>query len=1742
MKKRLLSLLLAAVMLLGIMPAFAVSETEVAENEPVTLSNESTEDLTQYVDMRYGTNTTSECTIGAKRPNASISPGPDTANAETGEVNDYTGYRADEPILGFSQMHVQAGEGRYGQFLISPQVGLDYALDSHRSEKSNENPGAAEYSVTLDKYGINASYTPSDNSAIYKFTYPEAETSSIVLDMEHCIPVYKRIMLVNDINLSIGEDEEGKTVISGYANYEGWGGWNYIYFYSVINKDFADVSYGTYVHDALTEGSTSLTDIAITDNKQPKKGIGGYISFPTEANEEVYMKIAVSFLSVDKAKASLENEIPDWDYDAVKAETTKIWNETLGKIEVSGLTEEQKKLFYTCLYNTHKMPVYRTGEYKQYGEDIMIDDHVATWDTFRTLYPLYTLTSPKLVEDTVSSYITRLEVNGVVKDLLASGLERPNGNQGGDNVDNIIVEAYLKGLIPEDMLEAAYNVVKNNADNMRRDRNTGGATVETSAYRSELGYIPGDGTTLIMCCNSQLEYCYNDYLAAQMARGLGYEDDYNTWIARSDSWQNIWNESLTFEGFSGFIWPRKADGDWVEPNANLANPGQMVHSWKPYFYEGTPYEYSFFVPHNVEALIEKMGGEEAFIERLIYGINKYYIRVSNQPGFLQAFLFNHTSEPWHTSDYVEKLIDQFTITSPPGCENSGSMSAWYVFANMGIFPSAGQDFYYLTSPKYGATTLNLDNGNTFTIKADNLSETNKYIQYVTLNGEIYKNKTLSHEDITNGGELVCYMGTVPTDYSKGIVPASGSYTFTNTADSKSATMDWSIDLSGKLTLTASSATTSTIYCNTALPAEITSRAADVNSIEVNGILLYYGSLSFNAFTNAESLVLNNAAQVAVRGGVFTGCKSLKTVTANTALFEMQNNVFNTEGLVITVPDNSKYNGGAPGEINHFSGKNVTIIAKEGSAAWNYFAGDANYNGTVTLERRTIPAEGDYTSGKQTIHWTFDKETGTLCLSDEEAISESVIQSLPTEITDYAEDVEHIVFESILLIHTVNFGVFSNMETITVNESEGYGFHVRSGVFTNCDSLETVTFNTASVNLGSNVFNKENLKLVFTAANTAVDSYQSSTKDSQFSGVPVTIYAEEDSSAYEFYYGGANITLRINGIPSEGDYTSGKQTIHWTFDKETGTLCLSDEMAVKESVIQSLPTEITDFAEQVEHIVFDSILLIHTVKFNVFSNMKTVTVNEAEGYGFYIREGVFLDCASLENVTFNTSIVYLREGVFNKENLKVVFTSANTFVGGDNTGTKDNQFSGVPVTIYTGFGTAAYEFYYGGANITLDVNSIPAEGDYTSGSQTIHWTFDVATGTLCLSDEMAVNESVIQSLPTEITDHAEDVKHVVFDSILLIHTVNFGVFSNMETITVNESEGYGFHVRSGVFTNCDSLETVTFNTASVNIGSNVFNKENLKLVFTAANTAVNSYQSSTKDSQFSGESVIIFADKSSAAYTYYNGGANITFATDTLGFRGYSVRLNVYNGLRSIYDFDTAKVKELVSAGLKFKEAGAILVDAARVGDGEITVSNVGGVYTPSIAGAVIKPIYSGTDAEGNPIQLEEAKLLTTDFDGNANTTHFAFTITNFTSNYMSDVYSLGYFVYEDANGKEYFGYADSDEMKYSNLYDGTMIILTKYLDNIQKEELDEKAVWNTLYQGAVDLGGTYEIAADGMLGMLVKNNETGGYVLFVRNADGTKPADTSTVESAVEALNLGYDIESVIAIAIKDTPDFECSR
>ncbi|TCC88744.1 glycoside hydrolase family 92 protein [Pedobacter frigiditerrae] len=692
-----------------------------------------------YVDNRIGViDKISNCVIGPQLPSGSISPSPQTQNGED------DGYSPFEPIRGFGQLHVSGtGWGTNGQIFISPQIGLAVGEKEHDSPKTEESAKPYEYAVKLNRYNIGVAFTPSYHSAIYKFTFPKSSQSHLLLDITHALPGDIKPVIKGEV--SMGEvhfDDVNHQSFSGSGRYKGgFAASPYTIYYAVkISKKPRE--YGTWLNGKINTGSVKQALV----NKNDR--VGAFVKFATQQDEVIYLKVSISYKSIDQAKQWLNQEIPDWNYETAKQKARNTWNSLLKKIEVEGGTPKEKTIFYTAFYHANLMPRNRTNDTEAFGKDVpMWDDHFAVWDTWRTLYPLHALINHPLVSGTVNSFIARYKKYGKVKDAFVNGNDM-DAEQGGNNIDNIIADAYVKK-VPGINWDEAYKLLKHDADNGRLG--SFGWKKEDSASNTykKLGWVvPG-----IMNVSMSLEYSYNDYCTALVAKGLGKQDDYANYLARSKQWINLWNKDAESDGYKGFIMPKALNGDFI-PVDLKAYPG----SWKNYFYEASSWNYSWFMPHQFKELVELNGGKDVFVKKLNYGFEKHLIHYDNEPAFLAVHGFIYADRPDLTSFWVRQLMTKsFTDKGYPGNDDSGAMSSWYMFSAMGFFPNAGQDIYYLTGPSFKKTKIHLSNGRVLTIEAPNASPQNIYIKSILVNGVKWQGNIITHNIIQKGGTIVFEM-------------------------------------------------------------------------------------------------------------------------------------------------------------------------------------------------------------------------------------------------------------------------------------------------------------------------------------------------------------------------------------------------------------------------------------------------------------------------------------------------------------------------------------------------------------------------------------------------------------------------------------------------------------------------------------------------------------------------------------------------------------------------------------------------------------------------------------------------------------------------------------------------------------------------------------------------------------------------------------------------------------------------
>ncbi len=660
-------------------------------------------------------------------------------------------------INGFSHTHVSGTGGgpKYGNILLQPVTG-NLNLSDYGSDRSNEQFELGRYSVNLTRYNVGVRLTATAKAGVHEYTFTASDDAKILLDAGS--------------HLKVGHGESQKLVASGVkvisdTELEGYstirGGWNMgdpytVYFYAKTDTPADAVT--------LWRGKSTVEGTEVSAGDQEKTG--AYFSYKTAAGQKINVKVGISYISTEQAKRNLQ-EVNDLSFDQVRQAAIDSWKPILNTIDVEG-SENYKTIFYSALHHTYLQPTDRTGENPlwQSGEPYY-DDYYAIWDTFRATHPLITLVTPSRQADIVRSLINIWDHEGYMPDGRSGNC---NGRvQGGSNADVMIADAYVKGLTGINYENGLKAMIKNAetepADARKEGR--GGALLY-----NQLGYVPYE---VERSGTRTFENSYCDYAIATVAKGLGRTDMYEKYLDRSGNWENLWNDNISSLGFSGFLWPKKANGEWVEENSYNV---MWRQDWEGVCYESFPWEMSFYVPQNVARLIERCGGKDRFIERLdtyfthdkvfnqSYSIGLF--QVSNEPGFLVPTLYNYANRPDKTAEITRKVLRTRYSTNAnglPGNDDSGSMSAWFAFQSMGLYPNAGQDIYLITSPVFTKSSIKLSNGNVFEIVAPGASDQNIYIQSAELNGQPLDRCWLRHSEILAGGTLTLVMGPTPSSWS-----------------------------------------------------------------------------------------------------------------------------------------------------------------------------------------------------------------------------------------------------------------------------------------------------------------------------------------------------------------------------------------------------------------------------------------------------------------------------------------------------------------------------------------------------------------------------------------------------------------------------------------------------------------------------------------------------------------------------------------------------------------------------------------------------------------------------------------------------------------------------------------------------------------------------------------------------------------------------------------------------------------
>ena len=699
-------------------------------------------DYTQYVDPFIGAADNGHTFPGVCRPFGMIQTSPVTGAVGWRYCSEYM--YADSIIWGFPQTPLNVtGCMDLGDILVMPFTGERHRTwDAYRSSfsKTSENATPGYYTVTLDQAKVKAELTATTHAALHRYTYEQADSASILIDLQHG-PAWNEKQYHSQVN-SCEVNWENDSTLTGHVNNKVWVDQDY-YFVMQFSRPVID-------HFELPMAET-------------EKGKRLVASFNIQPGEEVLMKVALSTTGVEGAKANMAAEVPGWDFEGIRTAAKADWNSYLSRIEVEG-TDEEKTNFYTSFYHALIQPNEISdvdGRYRNAADSVVnatggkFYSTFSLWDTYRAAHPFYTLMVPERVDGFINSLVDQAEVQGYLPIWGLWGKE--NFCMVANHGVSVVAEAYAKGFRGFDA-ERAFNAIK-------QTQTVSHPLKSNWENYMKYGYFPTD-LTEAESVSSTLESVYDDYAAADMAKRMGKTEDAAYFARRADFYKNL------FDSSTQFMRPKKSDGTWKSP----FNPSQIGHaeSVGGDYTEGNAWQYTWHVQHDVPGLIALFGEEEAFLNKLdslftlklettqadVTGLIGQYAH-GNEPSHHVTYLYALAGRPERTQELIREIFDTQYSPKPNGlCGNDdcGQMSAWYMFSAMGFYPvNPVSGEYVFGAPQLPEFVLHLADGKTFTIKAEGLSEANKYVKSITLNGEPYTKNFISHADIVKGGTLVYQM-------------------------------------------------------------------------------------------------------------------------------------------------------------------------------------------------------------------------------------------------------------------------------------------------------------------------------------------------------------------------------------------------------------------------------------------------------------------------------------------------------------------------------------------------------------------------------------------------------------------------------------------------------------------------------------------------------------------------------------------------------------------------------------------------------------------------------------------------------------------------------------------------------------------------------------------------------------------------------------------------------------------------
>ena len=728
---------------------------------------ETCNDYTQYVNVFIGTGGHGHTYPGAVVPHGAIQPSPDTRIYGWDACSGY--YYNDSTINGFSHTHL-SGTGccDLGDVLIMPTVGeQDITQEEERGqtkayasafshEREKAEPGY--YSVMLDRYGIQAEITSTTRGAIHRWTFPKTEDAGVIVDLDYS--------LEDQTNIGMQLEVISDTEVVGHKMTKYWAFDQYINFYAKFSKPFTY----TIVDDTVTVG----------DKQKPRRK--ALLKFAgTEEGEVIYAKVGISAVDIDGAKNNVLSEIPEWDFDGVKAAAHQRWNEYLAKIDIETGDADHRTIFYSALYHAGLQPyTFTDADGRYYGMDMKVHQGDAekpvytifsTWDTFRAWHPLQTIIAPEFNGELVKSLLLKAREGGILP--MWELCSNYTGCMIGYHSVPIIADAYIKGYRDIDINEA-YKAMRRTAEydttGIIAPKAVAAILMNQAKYwKNKAGYVPCDKDNEAVA--KALEFAYDDWCIAQIAKEVGD----TAGVALYENFAKAYK--IYYDPEVGYMRGKDSEGKWRTP----FDPARSTHRSDDYC-EGNAWQWSWFVPHDPEGSMDLVGGKDVFLSKLdalfaasseitgesvsadISGLIGQYAH-GNEPSHHIIHFYNYAGQPWKTQELIDQVLYTLYFNNDNGLsgnEDCGQMSAWYILNAMGFYQVCpGKPVYSIGRPLYDKVTINLTNGKKFVIEAINNSRENKYIQSMELNGKALTEPFFTHDDIMQGGKLVFTMGNTP---------------------------------------------------------------------------------------------------------------------------------------------------------------------------------------------------------------------------------------------------------------------------------------------------------------------------------------------------------------------------------------------------------------------------------------------------------------------------------------------------------------------------------------------------------------------------------------------------------------------------------------------------------------------------------------------------------------------------------------------------------------------------------------------------------------------------------------------------------------------------------------------------------------------------------------------------------------------------------------------------------------------